>query len=56
VEGGEAGAKFINASRGRIPMGRLAEPTDIADAVVFLLSDASSFITGQVLPVNGGAD
>ena len=37
-----------------IPKGRMAYPTDIADAVVFLLSDWSSFITGQILPVNGG--
>ncbi|OAP54335.1 hypothetical protein AYL99_11436 [Fonsecaea erecta] len=36
------------------PKGRLAYPTDIADAVIFLLSDWSSFITGQALPVNGG--
>lgn len=34
--------------------GRMAYPTDIADAIVFLLSDWSSFITGQCLPVNGG--
>lgn len=37
-----------------IPKGRMAYATDIADAIVFLLSDWSSFITGQCLPVNGG--
>ncbi len=37
-----------------IPKGRLAYPTDIADAVIFLLSDWSSYMTGQVIPVNGG--
>jgi NAD(P)-dependent dehydrogenase (short-subunit alcohol dehydrogenase family) len=37
-------------------MGRLGQPTDIADVVIFLLSDASSFMTGQVIPVNGGSD
>ena len=37
-----------------IPMGRLAHPYEIADAVSFLLSDKSSYITGQVLGVNGG--
>ena len=33
---------------------RLGQPRDIADAVVFLLSDRSSYITGQVLPIDGG--
>ncbi|KAF4999336.1 hypothetical protein FDECE_11532 [Fusarium decemcellulare] len=37
-----------------IPKGRMAYATDVADAIVFLLSDWSSFITGQCLPVNGG--
>ena len=55
-EGDEARTKFIKAAESRIPMGRLAEPADIADVIIFLLSDASSFMTGQILPVNGGAD
>ncbi|MCG1020711.1 elongation factor P 5-aminopentanone reductase [Sutcliffiella horikoshii] len=37
-----------------IPMGRLASPHEIADSVSFLLSKRSSYITGQVLGVNGG--
>ena len=37
------------------PLGRLATPGDVAEAVCFFLSDASSYITGQVLSVNGGA-
>ena len=36
------------------PLGRLGEPEDVAAAVVFLVSDQASFITGQVLSVNGG--
>lgn len=40
--------------RGSIPMGRLAEPEEIAEAVIFLCSDRASFITGQVLQVDGG--
>ncbi len=38
----------------RIPMGRFADPSEIADAVVFLCSDQARFITGQVLAVDGG--
>lgn len=37
-----------------IPLGRLAEPQDIADAAVFLASDQARFLTGVVLPVDGG--
>ncbi|WP_338452112.1 SDR family oxidoreductase [Niallia oryzisoli] len=37
-----------------IPMGRLAEPKDIAESVSFLLSDKAGYITGQILSVNGG--
>jgi 3-oxoacyl-[acyl-carrier protein] reductase len=40
--------------RGQIPMARLGTPLDVANAVYFLVSDASSYITGQVLNVNGG--
>jgi len=38
----------------KIPLGRFGEPSEVADAVAFLLSDNSSYITGETLKVNGG--
>ena len=38
----------------KVPMGRLGRPEDVADAVCFLASDEASYVTGQVLAVNGG--
>lgn len=37
-----------------IPMGRVGEPEDIADVILFLASDAARYMTGQVVPVDGG--
>jgi len=37
-----------------VPLGRLAEPEDIADVVLFLVTDAARYITGQTIHVNGG--
>ena len=39
----------------RQPKGRFGQPEDIADAIIFLLSDASAWVTAQLLPANGGS-
>jgi 3-oxoacyl-[acyl-carrier protein] reductase len=46
--------KFAANMMNRIPMKRWAEPSEIAGAFVFMASNAASYITGQVLPVDGG--
>lgn len=50
---------FPNYSRERMgarnPMGRVGFPADVADVVIFLLSDTSRYMTGQVLHVDGGS-
>ena len=45
--------KIDNAING-IPMGRPAKPEELANAILFLSSDESSYVTGEILDVNGG--
>ena len=46
--------KFKEIIVSKIPSGRLGEPVDIANAVLFLVSDQSNYINGETLHVNGG--
>jgi NAD(P)-dependent dehydrogenase (short-subunit alcohol dehydrogenase family) len=48
------GAEYLADIERMHPMGRLGEPAEVASAIVFLASDDASFITGAVLPVDGG--
>ncbi len=44
----------MEAAGQNTPMGRIAEPSDVANMVAFLASEDASFITGQAYNVNGG--
>ncbi len=46
--------EFVQRLSEKSPMGRIGRPEEIAGAVAFLLSDASSYLTGHNLPVDGG--
>ena len=46
--------KLYERSKETHPLGRPGEPEEVADAIAFLASDASRFITGVKIPVDGG--
>jgi len=48
------GPEYLEAIKATHPMGRLREPRKVAEAILFLASDQASFITGAILPVDGG--
>ena len=48
------GSEYLDAMVGQHPLGRLGEPVEVARAILFLASDEASFVTGAVLPVDGG--
>jgi NAD(P)-dependent dehydrogenase (short-subunit alcohol dehydrogenase family) len=52
---GETPETLIVKRGGQVPMGRPAQPQEIANAALFLISDEASYVTGVALPVDGGA-
>jgi NAD(P)-dependent dehydrogenase (short-subunit alcohol dehydrogenase family) len=52
ILGGDQAA--VDAARANHPIGRFAQPAEIAAACVWLLSDKASFVTGTAMPVDGG--
>ncbi|MGB4728081.1 MAG: SDR family oxidoreductase, partial [Thermogutta sp.] len=48
------GEQALEEIKKRTPLGRLGDPQDVADVVLFLASEAASFITGTVIRVDGG--
>ena len=48
------GLEYLEVVKAAHPMGRLGEPSEVAEAILFLASDRASFITGAILPVDGG--
>lgn len=53
ASGGDVGAR-LQESANLHPLGRIGEASEVAEAIVYLLSDAASFVTGVALPVDGG--
>ena len=54
IEKGAFGASGLELLKNKMPLGRLCEPEDVANAAVFLVSDEAGAITGVVLPVDAG--
>ncbi|WP_328790507.1 MULTISPECIES: SDR family NAD(P)-dependent oxidoreductase [unclassified Streptomyces] len=54
LEDEPGGPEYLSEIEGAHPMGRLGEPEEVARVIAFLASDAASFVTGAILPVDGG--
>jgi len=49
-------AELLARNQARIPLGRLATPEEVARVALFLASDAASYVTGVIVPMDGAAN
>ena len=54
ILGSPSGRQYVSRMEAQHPMGRLGDPREVGQAIAFLASDRASFITGEVLAVDGG--
>jgi NAD(P)-dependent dehydrogenase (short-subunit alcohol dehydrogenase family) len=52
--GSASGRQYVAQMEAQHPMGRLGDPREVGQAIAFLASDRASFITGEVLAMDGG--
>ena len=48
--------ELLKRTKARIPLGRLGTPEEVARVALFLASDAASYVTGAIVPMDGGAN
>jgi len=53
---GISAAKVLEEGQARVPLGRYADPEDIANVTLFLASERASYVTGAILPMDGGSN
>ena len=49
-------SELLKRSEAKIPLGRIGTPEEIARVVLFLASDQASYVTGAIVPMDGGAN
>ena len=49
-------SELLKRSEAKIPLGRIGTPQEIARVVLFLASDQASYVTGAIVPMDGGAN
>jgi NAD(P)-dependent dehydrogenase (short-subunit alcohol dehydrogenase family) len=53
---GLAEDELLKRTQARIPLGRIGTPEEVARVALFLASDAASYVTGAIIPMDGGAN